>query len=144
MLNIRRMKPGDLEKVVEIERKTFSEPWTYDSFEHSLESGNDIYLVAEEDGEIAGYCGLWGVIDEGQITNVAVAENHRRKGVGKQLLLRLLEEARAKKYRVFTLEVRVSNKPAIALYEQLGFVKEGIRKDFYRKPREDAVIMWLK
>ena len=144
MLNIRRMKPGDLEKVVEIERKTFSEPWTYDSFEHSLESANDIYLVAEEDGEIAGYCGLWGVIDEGQITNVAVAENHRKNGIGKQLLLRLLEEARAKKYSVFTLEVRVSNKPAIALYEQLGFVKEGIRKDFYRKPREDAAIMWLK
>ena len=97
MLNIRRMKPGDLEKVVEIERKTFSEPWTYDSFEHSLESANDRYLVAEEDGEIAGYCGLWGVIDEGQITNVAVAENHWKKGIGKQLLLRLLEEARAKK-----------------------------------------------
>ena len=73
-----------------------------------------------------------------------MAEGHRRKGVGKQLLLKLLEEARAKKFTVFTLEVRVSNKPAIALYEQLGFVKEGIRKDFYRKPREEAVIMWLK
>ena len=144
MLNIRRMTKDDLEKVVGIENETFSEPWTLDSFAHSLECDNDIYLVAEEDGEIAGYCGLWGVIDEGQITNVAVAREFRRKGVGRQLLTRLIEEAKAHKYSVFTLEVRVSNKPAIALYEQLGFVKEGIRRDYYRKPREDAVIMWYR
>ncbi len=144
MLNIRRMTVDDAERISEIEKGIFSEPWTADSFERAIDSGTDIYLVAEEDGEIAGYCGLWGVIDEGQITNVAVVPKFRRRGVAKELLTRLLSEAREHKLSVFTLEVRVSNRPAIALYEKFGFKVEGIRKDFYRKPREDAMIMWLK
>ncbi len=140
---IRRMKKEDVAAVYRIEKETFSEPWSGDSFERVLESKSNIYLIAEENGEILGYCGLWGVIDEGQITNVAVAEQYRRRGIAGRLLQELMKEAAACRYTEFTLEARVSNTPAIALYHKLGFHDEGVRRDFYNKPKEDAVIMWL-
>jgi len=142
MIQIRRMTTKDVTAVVKIENEIFSEPWSADSFRIGLETKNDIYLVAEEDGEILGYCGLWGVIDEGQITNVAVAPGHRRRGVAEKMLRELMQQAAEADFTEFTLEVRVSNAPAIALYHKLGFHDEGIRKDFYAKPREDAIIMW--
>lgn len=142
MIQIRRMTAKDVTAVVKIENEIFSEPWSADSFRIGLETKNDIYLVAEEDGEILGYCGLWGVIDEGQITNVAVALGHRRRGVAEKMLRELMQQAAEADFTEFTLEVRVSNAPAIALYHKLGFHDEGIRKDFYAKPREDAIIMW--
>ena len=142
MIQIRRMTAKDVTAVVKIENEIFSEPWSADSFRIGLETKNDIYLVAEEDGEILGYCGLWGVIDEGQITNVAVAPGHRRRGVAEKMLRELMQQAAEADFTEFTLEVRVSNAPAIALYHKLGFHDEGIRKDFYAKPREDAIIMW--
>lgn len=142
MIQIRRMTTKDVPVVVRIENEIFSEPWSADSFRIGLETKNDIYLVAEEDGEILGYCGLWGVIDEGQITNVAVAPGHRRRGVAEKMLRELMQQAAEADFTEFTLEVRVSNAPAIALYHKLGFHDEGIRKDFYAKPREDAIIMW--
>lgn len=142
MIQIRRMAAKDVPAVVRIEQEIFSEPWSADSFRKGIEAQSDIYLVAEEDGEILGYCGLWGVIDEGQITNVAVAPQHRRRGVAEMMLRELMQQAAEARYTEFTLEVRVSNAPAIALYHKLGFHDEGIRKDFYSKPREDAIIMW--
>ena len=142
MIQIRRMTAKDVPAVARIEQTIFSEPWSADSFRKGIEAKSDIYLVAEEDGEILGYCGLWGVIDEGQITNVAVAPEHRRKGIAEKMLRELMKQAAESRYTEFTLEVRVSNVPAIALYHKLGFHDEGIRKDFYAKPREDALIMW--
>ena len=138
------MQAADVLAVYRLEEEIFPDPWSADSFLRVLESENDIYLVAVEENEILGYCGLWGVIDEGQITNVAVAEKHRRRGIAKKLLCELMKEAVERRFTEFTLEVRVSNAPAIALYHQLGFREEGIRKDFYEKPREDALIMWLR
>lgn len=143
MRRIRRMRPEDLLQVVSIEQAVFPDPWSLSAFESGIAEKNDIYLVCEWDGRIAGYCGMWGVAGEGQITNVAVADEFRRRGVGKEMLSHLLEQGRAAGLTAFTLEVRVSNTPAIHLYRELGFVPAGIRKNFYSKPTEDAIIMWL-
>ncbi|KSV58582.1 ribosomal protein S18-alanine N-acetyltransferase [Acetivibrio ethanolgignens] len=142
-MKFRLMEKKDLEQVCEIENKTFSQPWTREDFEASISNPNRIYIVAEENGEIAGYCGLWMVASEGQINNVAVREDFRKKGVGYGMLSYLLELGREKNQDAFTLEVRASNEAAIRLYEKLGFHSAGIRRGFYEKPREDANIMWL-
>ena len=106
---------------------------------------HNIYLVAENDQhEVVGYCGIWGVLDEGQITNVAVREEDQGKGIGYEMLQELIEIGKNEGLSQYTLEVRVSNKKAIRLYEKLGFEEEGIRKEFYDKPVEDASIMWLR
>ena len=94
------------------------------------------------DGLIAGYCGCYGVAGEGYIYNVAVGKNYRRQGIGFRLLQDLIEAAKSRGIESLTLEVRKSNLPAIKLYKKLGFVEAGIRKDFYTKPLEDAIIMW--
>ena len=133
----------DLKQVCDIENDTFSEPWSYRSFSNSLTSKDNTYLVAEEDGEILGYCGMWGTVDEGQITNVAVKKEHRNKKIGFKLLKTLMEYGKDNGLIAFTLEVRVGNRAAINLYHNLGFTDSGYRKNFYSKPNEDALIMWL-
>ena len=102
------------------------------------------YYVAEEAGEITGYCGLRNMAGEGEITNVAVAPLFRRKGTGRRLMEYLLKKAPSCGIGDCTLEVRAGNSPAISLYESLGFRTEGIRPGFYAKPREDALIMWKR
>lgn len=140
---IRRMTEADLPQVCAIEKDSFSEPWSMESFEKSLREANNYYIVVEIDKEIVAYCGYWGIAGEGQIYNVAVKKEYRRQHIGYKMLKALLEEATKKGIRFFTLEVRASNQAAIGLYESLGFKPAGIRRDFYSKPREDAVIMWL-
>lgn len=142
-MEFRLMEKKDLEQVCEIERKTFSQPWSKADFEASILNPNHIYIVAEEKNEIVGYCGLWMVAGEGQINNVAVREDFRQKGVGYGMLSFLLKLGREKNQDAFTLEVRAGNEAAIRLYEKLGFHSAGLRKGFYEKPREDANIMWL-
>jgi ribosomal-protein-alanine N-acetyltransferase len=93
---------------------------------------------------VAGYCGFWGILDEGYIYNVAVKKEFRRRHIGYLMLKTLLDDSAGRGITSFTLEVRYSNAAAIKLYEALGFVRAGVRKDFYTKPKEDAVIMWLK
>lgn len=139
----RYMKEEDLEQVLYIEEETFSDPWTYEDFASSFRDGNNQYLVAEVDGTIAGYCGYWGVAGEGNIYNVAVKKEFRRQKIGYQMLIILINLAKSRGITALTLEVRQSNEAARRLYEQLGFTEAGIRKDFYTKPKEDAVIMWL-
>ena len=141
-MEIRPMEQKDIAQVAAIESDTFSKPWSCESFEKSLKLSNTIYLVVDNHHEIVGYCGIYCMFDEGNITNVAVKKDVRNKGIGYGMLLELLKEA--KKYAVESvfLEVRKSNEAAIHLYEQLGFKSEGIRKDFYEMPREDAIIMW--
>ena len=141
---IRRMTEDDLEQVDIIEQQTFSEPWSKEDFDSSLKDSNNEYLVAEHEGMVAGYCGYWGVAGEGYIYNVAVKKEFRNQGIGHQMLTALLENSKHRGITSLTLEVRYSNAPAIHLYESLGFENAGIRKDFYTKPNEDAVIMWLK
>lgn len=141
---IRQMLLEDLEQVCEIEEQIFSKPWSQKGFKDALNKTNNIYLLAEIDKMIVGYCGLWNIAGEGQITNVAVKEEFRNQKVGTVLLSRLIEEGRKKQITTFTLEVRESNQYAIRLYQYLGFKSFGIRKDFYQAPKENAIIMWLQ
>ncbi len=141
---VRQMRPEDILQVVEIEKNTFSQPWSEKSFRDTLNREDTLYLVAEEQGEILGYCGLWQSLDEGEIPNVAVKERARRRGVGKALLTEMLSQGKKRGITAYTLEVRVSNRVAIRLYEKAGFRQEGLRPRFYSKPVEDAVIMWKR
>lgn len=141
---IRKMIEADTQQVCAIELETFSDPWSEEDFKNSMNEPNNVYLVAEMDGLIAGYCGYWGIAGEGYIYNVAVKKEYRRHGIGYQMLKKMLMESVDRGVASFTLEVRRSNEAAIHLYESLGFESAGIRKDFYSKPKEDAVIMWLK
>lgn len=141
---IRRMQETDLSQTTALERECFSVPWSEENLRQSLASPNYLFLVSEEDGHIAGYAGLLRVADEGNITNIAVETAYRGKGIGTELARALLEEGRKLDIRAFTLEVRVSNVTAIHVYEKLGFESVGVRKRFYEKPVEDAVIMWKR
>lgn len=141
---IRTMQESDLSQVAEIEEQTFSVPWSLESFRESMMLEHTVYLVAEEQEKIMGYCGMYRVFNEGEIVNVAVAEEYRRRGVAKELLEQLFRESEILKVDNFFLEVRESNEGAIALYKKLGFIEAGIRKDFYEKPRENAIFMWKR
>ncbi|NLJ97374.1 MAG: ribosomal protein S18-alanine N-acetyltransferase [Clostridiales bacterium] len=139
---IREMLETDLDEVCVIEAETFSDPWSKTSFLDSLSDSNNCYLVAVVDRSIVGYCGYYGVAPEGYIYNVAVSKNYRRQGIGCKMLEELIKQASLRGITSMTLEVRVTNRPAIELYKSLGFNQKGIRKDFYNKPKEDAIIMW--
>ena len=141
-LNIRRMEEGDLDQVCAIEEETFSMPWSRKSFQDTISYYHTLFLVAELDGEIAGYCGCYQSLEEAEITNIAVRHQLRGHGIGRRLLMELMRLGKEQGAFAYTLEVRVSNQAAIHLYESLGFVSFGIRKNFYEKPREDAMIMW--
>lgn len=144
MLTVRQMEETDLGSVARIEASIFSKPWSEEGFRDSLKLPNTVYLVAEQDGSIAGYIGMLCVLDEGEITNVAVAEGFRRQGIGERLLSSLLQAGRKEGVDSFTLEVRESNSSARRLYRKLGFQEEGIRRNFYEKPTEDAILMWKR
>jgi ribosomal-protein-alanine N-acetyltransferase len=141
---IRKMQESDLTQVEAIEKANFSIPWSLESFRESMELEHTIYLVAEEDGNIMGYCGMYRVFNEGEIVNVAVAEAYRRRQVASKLLEQLFIESSELKVDNFFLEVRESNEAAIQLYKKLGFTEAGIRKNFYEKPRENAIFMWKR
>ncbi len=141
---IRRMTEADVSKVAELERNTFTTPWSERSLRESLGKADYLFLVCEEQEMIVGYGGLLKVGDEADILDIAVTEEFRGRGIGTALVEELLTGGRALGIRAFTLEVRVSNRAALHVYEKLGFAREGLRKDFYEKPREDAAILWLR
>ncbi|MBQ9927963.1 MAG: ribosomal protein S18-alanine N-acetyltransferase [Lachnospiraceae bacterium] len=141
---IRELTSEDVVEVSRIEQEVFSMPWSPEDFLEMVEADYAYYYVAEEDGEIAGCCGIRNIAGEGEITNVVVAEKFRRRGIGRALMEYMLKEAPLHGIGDATLEVRVSNLPAISLYESLGFKGEGVRPNFYEKPKEDALIMWKR
>ncbi|MDF2538995.1 MAG: hypothetical protein K0S76_2016 [Herbinix sp.] len=141
---IREMSESDISQVSSIEQKIFSEPWTKDDFTNAIRCKSNGYLVVEINNEIVAYCGYWGIAGEGDIYNVAVKQEYRGQQIGYHMLTELIQHGISKGIASYTLEVRASNTAAIRLYERLGFQNAGIRKDFYTKPREDAVIMWLE
>jgi ribosomal-protein-alanine N-acetyltransferase len=143
-IQIRSMKEEDLAQAALLEQKIFSQPWSIKSLEDAIRQKDNIYLVAYLPKALAGYCGLWGVAGEGQIYNVAVAEEYRNRKIGESMMKELLNRGRKAGLCAFTLEVRKSNQSALRLYEKLGFETAGIRKNFYELPTEDAVIMWLR
>lgn len=141
---IRELRAEDAEAVSRIEEAAFSMPWKVGDFLEMVEADYAHYYVAEIDGEIAGCCGIRNIAGEGEITNVVVAEKFRQRGIGRSLMEYMLKEAPSFGIGDCTLEVRVSNIPAVSLYESLGFKSEGVRPGFYEKPREDALIMWKR
>ena len=138
---LREMLIDDLEQVMEIERELFHVPWTKEGFFTFLTREDAMFLVVEEKEQILGYCGLLMVLDEGDITNVAVRPDHRKQGIADAILTAVFLAAQKRGIRTIYLEVRESNIPAQKLYEKHGFVPCGIRKNFYRKPTEHAIVM---
>ena len=143
-IEIRELEERDVEALSEIESASFSMPWSAQDFKSLLDRDYCFYLVAEVDGVVAGCAGYTDSCKEGSIDNVVIAEQFRRRGVGIRLLKELISRGEARGMEAFTLEVRVSNTPAIRLYEQCGFTSVGIRPGFYEKPTEDAMIMWRR
>jgi len=133
-----------LDAVCEVELDSFSIPWTRASLKEEID-GHDpirIYYGALAGGELAGYAGMWHVVTEGHITNVAVKSGFRRRGVGSRLMEALIKTANEKEMIGLTLEVRVNNHAAYALYNKYGFKVEGIRKNYYDDTKEDALVLW--
>jgi ribosomal-protein-alanine N-acetyltransferase len=141
-LEITEMTEQDVAEAAQLEQEIFSMPWTSQGFLDSLQLADTLYLTARENGRLIGYCGLFQSFDEADITNVAVAPQCRNQGVGRQMLTELMRRGSARGISRYTLEVRAGNDAAIHLYQSIGFASVGIRKNFYEKPTEDAVIMW--
>ncbi len=136
---------GHIAQAVEIEKLCFPDPWPASFFYSELSNPSCLYLAAEADGGepvgLIGYAGLQHVLDEGYINNIAVSPEYRRRGVASRLLEALTERARNLGLSFLSLEVRSGNLPAIALYGRHGFKAVGRRKNYYERPREDAILM---
>ena len=135
------MKPAHVAQVAALERLCFSDPWSENSVASELENELSLWLVAEEGETVLGYVGSQTVLDETDMMNVAVHPDHRRRGVAAALITELVSRLKMRGSRCLKLEVRASNAPAIALYETLGFTQLGLRKNYYRNPKEDALIL---
>lgn len=140
---IRNAEEKDIDRLTELDALCFSQPWSREAFRQELcENPLAYYIVIEHEGAVIGYAGLWMILTEGHITNVAVDPEMRRKGLAETLLRELIEKAEVMGIRMFTLEVRPSNTAANGLYEKLGFVVMGRRKHYYEDNGEDALILW--
>ena len=141
-MTIVKMNPAHVAQVAELEKLCFgTEAWSENSVASELNNPLALWLVAEEAGEVAGYIGSQSVKPESDVMNVAVAPGFRRQGIAETLVNGLVEELRREGNESLTLEVRASNTPAIALYQKLGFLQVGLRKNYYRNPKEDALIL---
>ena len=130
-----------LDAIAALEEQCFSCPWPRELFARQLQSGRHVLLCALEEGAVAGYGGFEYVLDEGYIGNVAVDSACRRRGLGRALVEAMMAEARRLSLAFLTLEVRAGNVPARGLYEAMGFETVGVRKNYYEKPTEDAILM---
>lgn len=138
---IRKMTSADIKSAAEIEKLCFVHPWSEQSIKNEMEKENSVFLMAFEDDEPIGYVGLSVVFDEGYMGNLAVIEAYRRKGTGRALMNELINECISLDLAFATLEVRVSNTPAVNLYKNLGFDEVGRRKNYYKEPLEDALLL---
>ena len=127
--------------MAELEKICFSDPWSEKSIASELTNPLSLWLVAVEDDRVAGYVGSQSVMGESDMMNVAVQPDFRRQGVAELLVLELVAALAKNDNHCLTLEVRASNAPAISLYEKLGFAQVGLRKNYYRNPKEDALIL---
>lgn len=142
MIEVVQMAKKHIEQVAKLEKNVFNIPWSKKMFEDELKNALAIYVVAVDGERVVGYGGLWHVINEGHITNIAVLPEYRRQGVATMIIDKISQLAIEKEMIGLTLEVRTSNFPAKKLYTKLGFKLEGIRKEYYSDTKEDALIMW--
>lgn len=140
-MEYRRMTEEDIPQIVEMEKAYFSDPWSSFAFQSELKNPFSVWIVAVDQGKVAGYVGSQTVIDSSDMMNIAVAESYRRQGVAQMLIEKLIDELKERQSMYLLLEVRVSNTPAISLYEKMGFQQIGLRPKYYHNPREDAYIL---
>ena len=145
-IHIKPMTQNDIDGILEIEKMSYGEHhWSKDSFYSELTNNLARYFCAfDESGKLLGYSGSWLVLDEAHITNISVAPEYRRKKIGEALLVSIFEACYKNLVKYLTLEVRVSNTPAIKLYEKYSFKSLGTRKGYYQNNNEDALIMWTE
>lgn len=143
-LDVSPMRMEDLDDIETIENLSFQTPWPRQAFVQELCDNNFArYFTVRDNGRAVAYGGMWLILDEAHITNIAVHPRYRGKGIGKALLKGMIDYGISKGIKSFTLEVRESNYVAISLYNRLGFKRAGTRKEYYSDTREDAIIMWL-
>lgn len=138
---ILNMDEHNIEKLALLEKEYFSDPWSKNTLRDEITNENSQFLIAEKDNRICGYIGMYWVLDEGYLTNVATSKEQRRMGIATVLLEDIFNRCIDLNLSFLSLEVRVSNMCAISLYKKLGFKNIGIRKKFYNHPIEDALIM---
>ena len=135
------MTEEQLDSVTALEKENFSQPWSYNSFASAINSKDYEYITAVCEGDVIGYAGMQVALDEAEITNIAVAKEYRQCGTGGKLIEGLVNMCKKRDVKYLHLEVRESNTSARKLYEKNGFTIDGIRKNFYQKPTEHAVLM---
>lgn len=142
---ISKMQESDIKEVFKISALSFHTPWTVDSLKDELNSNKYArYFVAKIDNLVIAYGGIWIIIDEAHVTNIAVHPEYRGIGIGKKILEALIDQCIIEFIPSMTLEVRISNSVAISLYKSFGFSEEGIRKKYYGDTGEDGIIMWKR
>lgn len=130
-----------LREIIEIEKASFSDPWSFSYFINLINDTNSYFSVSMHSDHVTGYCILQSILDEGEIYNIAVGKEFRRKGIGIALLNDAIIYGRSLRLSKIHLEVRSSNCGAIMMYKKMGFFASGKRTSYYRAPKEDAIIM---
>lgn len=143
-VHVRLMTDEDIDDVAEISSLSFSHSWSRASYEKELANHLAKYFVAETDNKVIGFIGTWIIVDESNITNVAVHPDFRKQGIASQLIEAMISYCKEHGCIAHTLEVRAGNTAAISLYEKHGFKPDGIRKGYYQDNNEDAILMWLR
>ncbi len=139
---IRRMNEFDIDDVLAVEEQSFTTPWSRAGFVGEMKNDVSHYLVISCQGRIIGYAGMWIIVDEAHVTNVAILPEYRGQKLGEKLMAALMEHAKNRGALSMTLEVRTSNVVAQKMYAKFGFVSQGVRKNYYTETKEDALIMW--
>lgn len=144
--SIQSAQSRDIDCIEELEKACFSTPWSRESLKSMVDVPGYVFITAKDApaGCVLGYAAMETVLDEGYICNVAVSPEARRRGIGRALMLRLMAEGRSRRLAFISLEVRIGNTAAITLYEALGFARAGLRRSYYTRPTEDALIMTLE
>lgn len=141
MIEIVSMGESHVAQVAALEKACFTTPWSENSVRAELTNPLSLWLVAVDHGEVVGYVGSQSVMDEADMMNVAVSDSYRRKGIARKLVEALITALDKRGVLSLTLEVRASNEPAKQLYKQIGFEQVGRRPNYYRNPKEDALIL---
>ena len=140
-MELRLMRSEDISQLAELEKICFHDPWSVSAFSYELNNPLSLWLVAADGDIVAGYVGSQTVMGESDMMNIAVSPNYRRQGLAQQLIVKLVEMLCQRQSHSLTLEVRKSNLPAISLYKKLDFMQIGCRPNYYRLPKEDALIL---